>query len=150
MAASQEAGYVLVRDALGGLRVRDLMIHEPVSVAPDLTLGRFMDEIVWSRRHTTYPVVDADGRPIGLLPFRCVASVPRAEWDARTVSGCMLPLADVPVLRPDRELTDALADVAGDGGVGRALVVDEAGRLVGLLSVTDVMRALEAAPRRAA
>ena len=33
--------------------------------------------------------------------------------------------------------------------LGRALVVDGDGLLVGLLSVTDVMRALEAAPRRA-
>jgi Zn-dependent protease/CBS domain-containing protein len=154
-AASQEARYVLVRDALGGLRVGDLMVRHPVSIAPGLTLGRFMDEVVWTERHTTYPVVDADGRPVGLLPFRCVAQVPRSEWDSRDVSGCMLPLDRVPTLRPERELTDALPELGGDGagdgaGAGRALVVDRDGRLVGLLSVTDVMRALEAAPRRAA
>lgn len=69
---------MLVRQALGGLRVRDLMTPEPVTVPPDLTLGKFMDEVVWERRHTTYPVVE-DGRAIGLLPFRCVAELPRRE-----------------------------------------------------------------------
>lgn len=146
-AASQEARYVLVRDALGGLRVGDLMTRSPVTVTPDLTLGRFMDDIVWTRRHTTYPVLDADGRPVGLLPFRCVAQVPRAEWDDRRVADCMQPLGAVPVLRPEADLTASLPDL-GEGG--RALVVDPDGRLEGLLSVSDVMRALDAGPRRRA
>ena len=73
-AASAEARYAVARQALDGLRVGDLMTLEPVAVAPDVTLGRLMDEIVWNRRFTTYPVVE-DGRPVGLLPFRCVAQV---------------------------------------------------------------------------
>ena len=37
-----------------------------------MSLGQFMDEVAWSRRYTTYPVMDG-GRPIGLLAFRSVA-----------------------------------------------------------------------------
>src|SRR5919109_347059 len=83
-AAGAEARYLAARQALGGLRVRDLMVTDPVTVPPDITLGRFMDDVVWQRRHTTYPVVE-DGRALGLLPFRCVAEVPRGEWDERLV-----------------------------------------------------------------
>jgi predicted transcriptional regulator len=129
-----------VRDALGGLRVRDLMVTEPVTVSPTLTLGRFMDEVMWSRRYTSYPVTE-DGRAVGLLPFRCVAEVPRGEWDGRSVRDCMLPLERVAVLSPDDELVDAVAEL-GESEVGRALVLD-GGRLVGFVSITDVMRALE-------
>ena len=129
-----------MRNALDGLRVRDLMVRDPVTVPADLTLGRFMDEVMWSRRYTTYPVVE-DGRPVGLLPFRCVAEVPRAEWDTRRVRDCMVPLERVPTLHPDEHLTDAAAEL-GETDVGRALVVD-GGRLVGFLSITDVLRALE-------
>ena len=146
-ASGQEARYVLVRDALGGLRVADLMEPRPVAISPDLTLGQFMDETVWARRHSTYPVVADDGRPVGLLPFRCVAQVPRTEWDTRRVRDCMLPLSDVPSLRPDADVTSILPELGTD--LGRALVVDGDGRLAGLLSVTDVMRALETPPRRA-
>jgi Zn-dependent protease len=140
-AASAEARYLAVRDALGGLRVRDLMVREPVTVPAEMTLGRFMDEVMWGRRYTTYPVVDSGGRPVGLLPFRRLAEVPRAEWDTRRVAECMLPLERVPVVAPDDELTDALAELS-ESDVGRALVVED-GRLVGLISITDLVRALE-------
>lgn len=139
-AAAGEARYLATREALGGQRVRDLMIRDPVTVDPDSTLGRFMDEVAWSRRHTTYPVVD-DGRVVGLLPFRCVAEVPRAEWDARRVRDCMLPLERVPVLDGDDELVDALARLS-ETDVHRALVVDGE-RLAGFLSISDLARALE-------
>ena len=137
-AASSEARYLVVRDALGGLRVRDLMIRDPVTVRPEQTIGELMDSVVWTHRHTTYPVVE-DGRAVGLLPFRRIAQVPRGEWDERTVRDCMLGLADVPQLDADEPLEQALFDL-GDG-VGRGLVLD-GDRLVGLLSVTDVARAL--------
>ena len=109
-AATAEARWVAARQALGGLRVRDLMVRDPVTVPPDLPLGRFMDEVVWTQRHTTYPVVE-DGRALGLLPFRRVAEVPRAEWDDRRVRDCMLGLDEIPRLADDAELVDALAEL---------------------------------------
>jgi Zn-dependent protease/CBS domain-containing protein len=142
-AATGEARYATTREALGGLRVRDLMTPHPVSVSPALTLGRFVDEIVGRRRYTTYPVVD-DGRVLGLLPFRCVAQTPRPEWDARTVADCMLGLDEVPVLGEDEDAFEALEKLQ-ESGLNRALVVD-GNRLVGLLSITDLVRALEAGP----
>ncbi|HWH05952.1 MAG TPA: site-2 protease family protein, partial [Gaiellaceae bacterium] len=65
-AASAENRYLVVRQALQGLRVRDLMVREPVTVAPELSLARFVDETAWRHRFTTYPVVE-DGRIVGLL-----------------------------------------------------------------------------------
>src|SRR4029450_14047349 len=81
-ASAAEARWVATRQALAGLRVRDVMTPTPVTVAPDLPLGRFMDEVVWAHRHTTYPVVD-NGRVGGVLPFRHVAEGPRAQRSAR-------------------------------------------------------------------
>jgi Zn-dependent protease/predicted transcriptional regulator len=138
-AASAEARYLAVKDALDGLRVRDLMVRDPVTVEPDLTIGDLMDRVVWTHRYTTYPVVDG-GRAVGLLPFRCVAQVPRGEWDERRVRDCMLGLDKVATLREDEPLDEAVAEVGE--GVGRALVLAD-GRLVGLLSITDLVRALE-------
>jgi CBS domain-containing protein len=99
-----------------------------------------MDEVLASRRFTTYPVVH-DGRAVGLLPFRSVAEIPRGDWDGRTVGDCMLRLDQVPVLAPDDQVVDVL-DELGESDVQRALVLDD-GRLVGLLSITDLARALQ-------
>jgi Zn-dependent protease/CBS domain-containing protein len=139
-AASAEARYLAVRDALDGLRVRDLMVRDPVTVTPDLTLTDLFDRVIWSHRYTTYPVVE-DGRVVGLLPFRCVAQVPRSEWAGKRVRDCMLPLDTVPQLRADDQAAEALAEL--NDGVGRGIVLEDGNQLAGLLSITDVVRALE-------
>jgi Zn-dependent protease/CBS domain-containing protein len=139
-AATAEARYVATEQALEGLKVRDLMVRQPVTVDADLSLGQFMDEVAWSRRYTTYPVLER-GYPIGLLAFRSVAAVPRSEWDARRVRVAMIPQENVPLLDEDAPAIDALAELSA-GDVNRGLVVDD-GRLAGLLSITDLARALE-------
>jgi Zn-dependent protease/predicted transcriptional regulator len=139
-AATAEDRYAMVSESLGGLSVRDLMIRDPVTVPPAMSIGRFMDEIAWNRRYTSYPVVD-DGRVVGLLSFRCVVEVPRSEWDVRLVSECMIPRERVPALDEDDSAVDALAELS-ETGVNRAVVLDD-GRLTGFLSITDLARALE-------
>jgi Zn-dependent protease/CBS domain-containing protein len=139
-AATAEARYVATKEALDGLRVRDLMIREPVTVEADLSLAQFMDDVARSRRFTTYPVLE-DGRPIGLLAFRSVASVPRDDWETRLARDAMIPRDEVPALDEDEPAIDALAELS-TSDVNRGLVVDD-GTLVGLLSITDLARALE-------
>ncbi|MFO7571404.1 MAG: site-2 protease family protein [Gaiellaceae bacterium] len=144
-AAGAEGRYATARHALRGLHVRDLMARDPATVHPDLTLGEVMDHVVWRQRFTTYPVTE-NGMPVGLLPFRRMAEVPRTEWDAHKVRDCMLGLAEVPVYREADDALEAFAQLT-QTSIGRALVVDGE-RLVGLLSITDLARALEAPPRR--
>jgi Zn-dependent protease/CBS domain-containing protein len=139
-AATAEDRYIFARRALGGLRVRDLFVSDPVTTRPDITLAEFMDDVVWKTRYTTYPVAE-NGHAVGLLPFRRVAEVPRSEWDTRRVRDCMLPREEVPVVAPNDRLIDAATELA-QSDVSRALVL-EGDRLVGLLSGTDIARALE-------
>lgn len=139
-AAGAEAQQATLDERLGRLRVRDLMTPAPVTVDPELTLAAFVDDIVWRARFTTYPVA-VDGEPVGLLPFRAVAEVPREKWPWTRVRERMVPLVDVPVLDLRTPAIDALPLLAGSRE-RRALVLDR-GRLVGLLSITDLVRAIE-------
>lgn len=139
-AAGAEARYVATEAALDGLRVRDLMVRDPVTVDADLTVGQFMDDVAWSRRFTTYPVIDA-GRPIGLLAFGSVAAVPRSEWETRRVRDAMVPLGSVLLLDEDTTAVEALTALSLPTS-NRGLVVEN-GDLAGLLSITDLARALE-------
>jgi Zn-dependent protease/CBS domain-containing protein len=144
-AATAEQRYLAARQALAGVRVRDVMTPDPITVPSDHTLGEFIDDVAWQRRHTTYPVMD-DGRFVGLLAFRCVSSVPRDRWDARSVRSCMIAADEVPILHPETAAIDALVELS-QSSANRGVVADE-GRLVGILSAADLGRALEAGPRR--
>jgi Zn-dependent protease/CBS domain-containing protein len=144
--ARAEARYVATEQALGGLRVRDLMVRHPVTVDADSTLGHFMDDVAWSQRFTTYPVLDG-GRPVGLLAFASVAAVPRSEWDTRRVRDTMIPLDQIPRLTEDEKAVDALGELSAPNA-NRGLVVEN-GHLAGLLSITDLARALEVGRRPA-
>lgn len=139
-AAGAEQRHLVARQALRGLRVRDLMTPDPVTVPATYSVGRFMDEVAWQRRHTTYPVLE-DGQVVGLLAFRCLSSIPRDAWDARSVRECMIPLDRVPRFRPDAAAVDALLELSATS-VNRGIVLDD-GRLAGILSAADLARALE-------
>jgi Zn-dependent protease len=140
-AASAETRFLAAREALAGLRVRDLMVRDPVTARAGETIGQFMDETVGQTRFTAYPVV-ADGRVVGVLPFRCIAQTPRSEWDGRTVGECALDLDHVPVVHEDDSAANALATLS-EGDLHRALVMD-GGRFSGFLSISDIARVLSA------
>ena len=67
--------------------------------------------------------------------------MPRDEWNTRRVREAMIPREEVPLLNEEEPAIDALAELS-TSDVNRGLVVDD-GRLVGLLSITDLARALE-------
>jgi Zn-dependent protease len=136
-AAAAEGRYGLLRDALGDLRVRDLMIRQPESAAADWTIAEFMDRVAHVHHFTTYPVI-ADGHVVGLLPFAAVARVSRREWDTTNVGACMVPIHETPIVREDEPLLDAVGDMR-QGPLDRALVL-AGDQVVGLLSMTDVGR----------
>ncbi|MDH3225812.1 MAG: site-2 protease family protein [Thermoleophilia bacterium] len=127
---------------LGGLSVADLMVRDPVTVPADMSLARFLDEVVWRHRYTSYPVLDESGHPAGLIAFRRLTRVPREQLALHRVGQHALALDRVVSLAPETPLIEAMQEM-GARGAGRALVVAN-GRLVGLISSTDVLRALEA------
>ena len=144
-AAGAESRYGVMQAALAGLRVGDVMTRDPVTVSPDLTVGRLLEDTAHERRYATYPVVE-NGSPVGLLPFSSAARVPRRAWDERRVRDCMLARDEVPVLAEDDTAIDGLAAVSASDAA-HAFVLSE-GRLVGLLSINDLSRVLEATPSR--
>ena len=117
------------------------MSSHPVTVPAGLTLGRFIDEVAWRRRHTTYPVLSPDGQVLGLLAFRCLTSVPRADWNSLTVEQCMIAVDRVPRFQPSTPALDAFTDLTVSDA-GRGVVLAD-GRLVGVISAADFSRVLE-------
>ncbi|HYZ92185.1 MAG TPA: CBS domain-containing protein [Actinomycetota bacterium] len=138
-AARAEVSFAEFRQAVGGMRVRNLMTPDPETVGPRRSIKAFITNVAHARGHSTYPVVER-GRLVGLVSLRLAARVPEADRTTKTVGSVMLPAGDVPTVGPDDDVTDAVAKL--QEGLGRAIVLD-GGRVAGILSRSDIARAIE-------
>lgn len=136
-AATAEGRQAQLRGVLAGLPVRDAMTPGPLTVSADTTVAGFLTDSRYRYRHSAFPVTD-DGAPVGLVTLDSARKVPQAEARAVTVSEVMVPLTQTIVVEPDAPLADLLPRME-PGAEHRVLVMDH-GRLVGILSLSDVSR----------
>jgi Zn-dependent protease/CBS domain-containing protein len=139
-AAGAESRSSDARAALQGLAVHDVMVERPLTVRAEATVARLMDGLMWTVRHSAYPVVDG-GLPVGMVLLADLEEVPHEEWATTLVRERMTGLGEVPVLAPGDDLMRAVDRVSASE-IGRGLVIHD-GMLVGMLSPGDVLRALE-------
>jgi len=135
-----DAGYtqIALREALGRLKVSDVMTRRVVTVTPQATVAELVEHF---RVHhfTSFPVVEG-GRVAGVAAIHQVESIPREQWMQERVRDVMRPLGDDLVVRPDDDVHRALEKASGNR-LGRLAVLDGP-RLVGYLSVRDIAHVL--------
>ncbi|MBP2703030.1 site-2 protease family protein [Microbispora sp. RL4-1S] len=146
-AATAEEQQTRVGATLHGIRVADVMSREPVVAHPEETVAAIVDRLVLRHRLSTYPLVDADGRLSGLVTLNRLRDVPPPDRPLTRLGEIACPPRDVPTARPDEPLTDLLPRMSGCAD-GRAVVVDADGRLVGLVTPSDITRVLQTADLR--
>jgi IMP dehydrogenase len=111
--------------------VKDYMTKNVISVYPD-TLTEEVIELMRESHHNSYPVVD-DCKLVGMVTaFDIIAK----EW-AETVQGLMS--TKLVVANQDLSINDA-SRVMFRRGISRMPVVDGDGRLVGIITNTDMVR----------
>ena len=117
------------------------LIQEPVKVSPEQSIGDVLDIIEKQRfSFSTFPVVDAAGKLLGLLPGHIV----KPRYAKRKVIDVIAPRGEVktinkkelgsnPIARADKFFT-------ANPGIHKLLVVDDEDRLHGLFTMSDVER----------
>jgi IMP dehydrogenase len=117
------------------------LIQDPIKVSPEQFIGEVL-EMIEKRKFAfaTFPVVDGQGRLVGLLPGHVV----KQRYAKRKVAEALTPRAQVhtisqkklgkdPIAAADRFFTD-------HPGIHKLLVVDDDDRLHGLFTMSDVER----------
>jgi Zn-dependent protease/CBS domain-containing protein len=137
-AAEAGSAQVALRQALGQLKVREVMSRRVVTVAPQATLAELVEQ-AWRHHFTSFPVVDG-GRVTGVATIHQVEGVPREQWMQARAEDVMQPLTDDMIARPDDEVQQALQKASGNR-LGRVAVLDGY-RLVGYLSMRDIAHVL--------
>jgi Zn-dependent protease/CBS domain-containing protein len=139
-ARSEEVGG-MVRQALSGISVRELMTPNPVQAPDDTSVEDALHGYVLASRHSTFPTHDAAGRLSGLLTMAALKNVAPAARTTTLVKEIICPLDKVSTAGP---ADPAIKLLGGSEGCseGRTLVVDQ-GQLVGIVSPSDINRFLQ-------
>lgn len=140
-ARAEETGAAL-RTTLANVRVRDLMTPEPVTFSPSTTVAELVDDQLHLHRFSTFPLVEPDGRLEGLTSLGRIRRVPVDLRATTRLIDIACPTSEIPVGAPDEPITELLARMEGSPD-GRALVRDQEGHLVGIVSPSDVTRYLQ-------
>ncbi len=141
------------------MKVQDVMTSDVATTSPETPLKEAALALV-QRRISGMPVVDGDGRVLGVLSEADILAKEgddrhggsgflqwlvdpgdpwiSARFDAVTVGDAMS--APAQTIGPERPLAEA-ATVMLNEGVNRLPVVDDDGRLIGLVSRGDLVRA---------
>ncbi|HEY9723634.1 MAG TPA: CBS domain-containing protein, partial [Oscillatoriaceae cyanobacterium] len=138
-AARSSYSQLVLKQTLAHVPVKELMSTQVVTLSPEATLRQVVDRYFLHLQYGAYPVLEGD-RLVGMLTRQQVRDLPPEEWDALTVGQVMLPAAQLPTVTPAQNVGDLLEPMMAEG-LGR-VPVTENGRLVGLLSQSDVLRYL--------
>lgn len=135
-----------VSSRITGIRIADVMDLEPVAIPEDATVERALDEYFLRYQWPWFPVVDAAQRLVGLIRRGAADAVPEGSRATARVAEVLQPgdargslhvSADAPleVLLGNEELRR----------LGGLPAIDADGRLRGVVTVSQVSRALRTA-----
>ncbi|GAB4239950.1 MAG: site-2 protease family protein [Acidobacteriota bacterium] len=141
MAVGGEYQYATVTTLLRGIRVADVMTREVHTVPPDMPVEELIQKM-FAERFLAYPVVDTGGRPIGFATLQDVRRVRHSGADPAGLTVADIMSREFERVHPDQSALDAFQRILRTP-TGRLLVVDDFGQLAGLVSKTDLLRALQ-------
>jgi CBS domain-containing protein len=120
------------------MKAKDLMTRDVATCRPEDPMAAAA-RIMWERDCGIVPVVDADGRPVGVVTDRdlCMASFTRNEPLSRMSVRDAMP-KEVFTCREDDDEA-AVHEAMREHQVRRLAVVDALGRLRGVVSLNDLI-----------
>jgi Zn-dependent protease/CBS domain-containing protein len=139
-ARAEEVGG-LIRQALSGISVAEVMTPDPVHAPDNITVEDALHGYVLASRHSTFPTQDAAGGLSGLLTLTALKNVAPTARATTLIKEIICPLEQVSKIGPTDPATNLL-DQSEGCSEGRTLVVDN-GRLVGIVSPSDINRMLQ-------
>jgi len=132
-----------VQSRIDGVRVADVMDAEPVAIPSELSLDRAHDEFFLRYGWPWFPVVDAEGKLVGVVAAESVETVPEQVRPSRNVAGVMAADTDGGGLRVGfDEPLEALLGREGLARLGAIMAVDREGVLRGVVTADRVRQAL--------
>jgi Zn-dependent protease/predicted transcriptional regulator len=143
-AAQESVAQVAIRETLSGLHAADVMSHEVPTVARNLSLEEYGQEVARTGRRCH--LVITDDRLMGMINVTTLNSVPRSEWVHNSVQAVMIPREKILWAKPEEPLLGLLERlVAAD--VNQMPVVsggDDGAHIIGMITRDSILRVMQA------
>ena len=146
-AAAAEATAENAAAALGGLRVRDVMIPGPAAGASWMSVADFIERVAAGSAQSVFPVIGPGGCVAGVTSLDLLGRVPPPQRALASVAQVMVPVPDSYLAAPD----DPAAPLLGRRPLAGELtaVVMAGGQIVGMVTVDHLQKAARRAALRA-
>ncbi len=115
----------------------------PIAIEPELTVSRFIHDILPLHRQTSFPVA-IKRRLHGILALEDLKVVPRERWADTLVGTVMRPVGPGFFVDPSSTL-DSARELMKENGIGSIAVINTHGELVGFLQSGKIRRRQETA-----
>ena len=137
--ASQEYKFNLIRDTFSEFLVGDLMTENVSTVNENITIRQLLDKMLLEK-HSGYPVVNDRGELTGCVTLDDIDEIPDENEKLKNVGEVMS--CELITASPDEPLFEAFKRLS-QADIGRLMVIDETGELVGILTRSDIMKAYQ-------
>jgi Zn-dependent protease len=144
-AAQESVAQVAIRETLSGLHAADVMSHEVPTVARDISLEEYGQEVVRTGRRCH--LVTTEDRLVGMMNVNTLNSVPRGEWGNMSVQGAMIPREKILWARPDEPLLGLLERLVSADVNQMPVVSDtenDGAHIVGMITRDSILRVMQA------
>src|SRR5579875_3082660 len=139
-AAGAELTAMEVRAALKSIPVSAAMTS-PVATVPEwIKVEDFLTSVAPHHRFTTYPLHALSGEVTGVVRLRDLLRASAADRATMTLRDLATPIAEMPRAHPDESLGQMIERIGG--ALDRRVLIFADGKLVGIVSPSDIARIL--------
>ncbi|RJP14832.1 MAG: CBS domain-containing protein [Candidatus Abyssobacteria bacterium SURF_5] len=138
-AANMSYQQLMTRQALEGEPVRRFMQPHPITVTPETSIDDLVENYIYRYHYKMFPVVE-DSTIVGCITTKEVKEIPREEWARHQVSEYVHTCSPQNTIGPNEDSMKALSTMNRTGS--SRLIVVEDGKLIGVISLKDLMRFL--------
>jgi len=126
--------------ALRGVAMRDIMKTNVISVRQDMSVDFVFKNFFSTSMKSELPVTDDESHLLGMITLKGIMNVADEQKKTMYVRNMMIPAKYLATMQPDTETEKALLEMV-QKKVGKVFVCDKNGKLLGVVSKTDIIEA---------
>ncbi|HZW55435.1 MAG TPA: site-2 protease family protein [Nitrososphaerales archaeon] len=130
----------VIQKDLQMMKANQVMTRTIDSVSPDISLEELSQEI-FRTKHNGFPVLSGQ-ELVGCVTNEDLRKVKREQWPTTRVADIMVPREKLVTMHSD-ELSDRAFTLMNQNRIGRIFVLDNSGRLVGIITRSDIIKVVQ-------